>query len=131
VSDPIAALLDRARRELAVVRTLWEAGFHEQADSRAYYAAFFAAEAALLSLGETRSKHAGVVSAFGRLVVKDGGLDAELGRSLRRLFERRNVADYDWLDDGDSSGAATDPSQIAEPFVEGVAAWIAARGRQS
>ena len=131
MSDLIAALLDRARRELAVVRTLSEAGFYEQADSRAYYAAFYAAEAALFSLGETRSKHAGVLSAFGRMVVKDGGLDPELGRSLRRLFERRSVADDGWLDDGESSSTPADPGEIAQPFVEGVAAWIAARRRQS
>jgi uncharacterized protein (UPF0332 family) len=53
-----------------------------------------AAEAALLTLGETRSKHSGVVAAFGRVVVKEGGFDPALGAELRRLLELRNAADY-------------------------------------
>ena len=124
MSTRIDALLTRARTELDVARTLIDAGFQEQATSRAYYAAFYAAEAALLALGETRSKHSGVLAAFGRLVVRDGGFDAELGRSLRRLFDLRNSADYTWLD---SPASAEDPVAIAEPFVEGVTRWVADR----
>lgn len=48
--------LPRARQELAAARVLIEQGFPAQAVSRSYYAAFYAAEAALLLLGETRSK---------------------------------------------------------------------------
>lgn len=88
----------RARQELAAVELLAANGFGAQAVSRAYYAAFYSAEAALLSLGETRSKHSGVVSAFARLVVREGGIDEEAGRLLRSLFERRSHADYDAAD---------------------------------
>lgn len=62
--------------------------------SRAYYAAFFAAEAALLSIGESRSKHSGVISAFGQLLVHAGAIDTKHGKALRSLFDRRNSADY-------------------------------------
>lgn len=72
-------------------------GFPAQAVSRAYYAAFYAAESALLVLGETRSKHSGVISAFHRLVVHDGGLEPEIGRLLAALFTRRGQADYSAL----------------------------------
>src|SRR5204863_1243270 len=90
VTDPLA----RSRNDLDAARLLAERGFGAQAVSRAYFAAFHAAEAALGRLGETRSKHAGVLSAFGRLVVLHGGFDEETGRLLRSLFERRNEADY-------------------------------------
>lgn len=103
---------------------LYDNEYYEQADSRAYYAAFYAAEAALLALGEARSKHSGLMAAFGRLVVKEGGFDAELWRSYRDLFELRNVADYEWLD---SPPSAADPLQVATPFVDAVEAWIAER----
>lgn len=53
----IAKALKRSDRELGAARALAENGFTEQAVSRAYFACFYAAEAALLSLGETRSKH--------------------------------------------------------------------------
>lgn len=90
--------MDRCREELAAARLLADKGFEAQAISRAYFAAFFAAETALLVLGETRSKHSGVISAFGNLLVRRGQLDEEAGRLLRSLFERRNEADYSPVD---------------------------------
>lgn len=86
--------LRRARQELSAARALIESGFATQAVSRAYYAAFFAAEAALLSIGQSRSKHSGVISAFGQHIVREGGLDSRHGKALRSLFDRRNTADY-------------------------------------
>jgi uncharacterized protein (UPF0332 family) len=123
VSDSEDQLLKRARTELRAAHTLDSAGFSDQATSRAYYGAFYAAESALLVLGETRSKHSGVISAFGRLVVKDGGFDPELASELRRLFELRNAADYSWLD---AQPAEEDDDSIdaAERFVAGVERWV-------
>jgi uncharacterized protein len=122
--------LARSRQELGAARVLVKEGFGEQATSRAYFAAFFAAEAALLALGETRSKHSGVISAFGRRVVLEGGLDDSVGRLLRSLFERRNQADYG------SVSLTLEEAEVAlrdaEQFVDAVAAWIEnepARGR--
>jgi uncharacterized protein (UPF0332 family) len=125
VSDRIDALIADARDEIGAVRALSAAGFARQAYSRAYYAAFYAAEAALLVLGETRSKHSGVIAAFGRFVVKDGGLDPDVGRLLSRLFAARNMADYDWP--GEREDPVGDPASDAERFVDGVEAWIAQR----
>ncbi len=104
---------------------LLESRFPAQAISRAYFAAFFAAESALLVLGETRSKHAGVIAAFGKLVVREGGFDEGVGRLLRSLFERRNQADYGpaELEPEEARLAIAD----AERFVEAVAAWLARR----
>lgn len=85
--------LERSRQELDAARVLADAGFPAQAVSRAYDAAFFAAEAALLARGETRSKHSGAIAAFIRIVVRDGGAAAEAGQLLRSLFDRRNRAD--------------------------------------
>lgn len=90
--------LKRSWQELAAARLLASRGFEAQAVSRAYFAAFFAAEAALLRLGETRSKHSGVVSAFIQLMVRGGRIDEEIGRLLRSLFERRNEADQSPID---------------------------------
>jgi uncharacterized protein len=114
--------LARSRQELGAARLLAEAGFGAQAISRAYFAAFFAAEAALLLLGETRSKHSGVISAFGRRVVREGGLEESTGRLLRSLFERRNEADYGSpsVTVGEAEGAVRD----AEQFVDAVASWM-------
>ena len=93
MADPIGEGFARARQELVASKLLADNGFAAQAVSRAYYAAFYAAEAALLALGETRTKHSGVVAAFTQLVVRREGLDESSGRLLRSLFERCSQAD--------------------------------------
>jgi uncharacterized protein (UPF0332 family) len=117
----------RSRREIDAARLLAGGSFAEQAISRAYYAAFYAAEAALATLGERRSKHSGVISAFGRLVVREGGLEEESGRVLRSLFEQRNSADYDEVPASEEN--AERAIRDAERFVDSVESWLAGRGR--
>jgi uncharacterized protein (UPF0332 family) len=117
--------LERCWEELAAARLLAGKGFEAQAVSRAYFAAFYAAEAALLALGETRSKHSGVVSAFVHLLVRGGQLDEESGRLLRSLFERRNEADYSPVDvPAEEADAAI---RDAERVVNAVETWLAQR----
>ena len=118
--------LDRCREELAAARLLADKGFTSQAVSRSYYAAFFAAETALLALGETRSKHSGVISAFVHLLVRRGPLDEETGRLLRSLFERRNQADYSPV--GVPLSEADVASRDAERVVDVVEAWLGRHG---
>jgi hypothetical protein len=114
--------LERCWEELAAARLLAGKGFEAQAVSRAYFAAFFAAEAALLALGETRSKHSGVVSAFVHLLVRGGQLDEEIGRLLRSLFERRNEADYSLVDvPAEEADAAI---RDAQRVVSAVQTWL-------
>jgi uncharacterized protein (UPF0332 family) len=117
--------LDRSRQELAAARLLADKGFEAQAVSRAYFAAFFAAETALLALGETRSKHSGVISAFVHRLVRGGELEEETGRLLRSLFERRNEADYSSVavPVEEADAAVRD----AERVVRAVEVWLGRR----
>ena len=114
--------LDRAHEELAAARHLAAGGFSAQAISRAYYAAFYAAEASLQRLGETRSKHAGVIAAFVQLLVRTGRIDAEAGKLLRSLFDRRSGADHDWIDPPSPSDAEQAIND-ADRVVRSVEAW--------
>ena len=117
--------LPRAHEELQAARVLAGAGFGAAAVSRSYYAAFYAAEAALLALGQTRSKHSGVVSALGQIAIRQHGLDPQAGRLLRSLFDRRSQADYGLTSVPVTEGemAAVDAEQVVT-LIEG---WIAAR----
>jgi uncharacterized protein (UPF0332 family) len=118
--------LARSRREIEAAQLLAKGDFPAQAVSRAYYAAFYAAEQALSSLGESRSKHSGVIAAFGRLVVREGGLDEAIGRILRSLFEQRNDVDY-----GEAEASREDAElaiRDAQRFVDAVESWLRARG---
>lgn len=118
--------LRRARTELEVARFLLSGNYGAQAASRAYYAALYAAEAALLLLGETRSKHSGVIAAFGQLiVVQQAGIDRSVGRLLHDLFDLRLDADYESgiLAEDRAKAAVED----AERFVSTVEEWIKSR----
>lgn len=115
--------LTRASSDLAASRLLLNGGFTDQAASRAYYAAFYAAEAALLRLGETRSSHAGLIAAFGALVVKNGDFEPNIAALLRELFDLRNDADYELLGSITQRDAQRAIAS-AERFVGAVSTWV-------
>lgn len=117
--------LARARTDLDAARLLLTGRFADQAASRAYYAAFYAAEAAVLHLGQARAKHSALIASFGKMVVKERGFDREVAALLRDLFDLRNDADYDFalLTEEHARAAVAD----AERFVTAIEEWI---GRQ-
>ncbi len=90
----IAANLQRAEESLQAARELAASGHHDFAASRAYYAAFYAATAAVLAEKLQFSKHSGVIAAIHQHFVKTGRLAVERGKALNRLFELRGIGDY-------------------------------------
>ena len=92
-----SALMSKARRSLAAAQLLFDDGFLDEACSRAYYAMFEAARAALSIVDasdEARSarSHSGVISAFGRYIVSASLLGR--GRTLGQVQNLRLIADY-------------------------------------
>ena len=92
--DEIQANLERADSSLKAARLLLESGLPDDAASRAYYAAFHAASALLLSKNLSFSSHTGVLRAISLNFVKTGELDRSIGRDLNWLAELRQVGDY-------------------------------------
>jgi uncharacterized protein (UPF0332 family) len=119
----VEANLRRAGESLGAARTLVESGFCDDGCSRAYYAVFYAATAALLAEGARFSKHAGVINGVHRRLVKSGRLSVELGRELNWLFDLRLVGDY-----GETRhvppGEAERALEIAEQLVEALKGLI-------
>ena len=113
----IAANLDRAESSLDSARVLLSAGHPDEAASRAYYAAFYAATAVLLREGLDFGKHSGVIAAVHQRLVKTGRIDKSLGRALNWLFELRSVGDY-----GETqhvpAGEAEKALECATQFIE-------------
>jgi len=93
-ADEIAANLERAEQSIQAARQLASGGYYDFAASRAYYAAFYAATAVLLSEELEFSKHSAVIASIHQRYVKTGKLSKEQGKSLNWLFELRNVGDY-------------------------------------
>lgn len=90
----IAAYLDRADESIEAAQTLLQTGHPDFAASRAYYAAFYGACAALLNEGLDYAKHSSVISSIHRHFVKAGRLSTISGRNLNWLFELRGIGDY-------------------------------------
>lgn len=63
---------------------------------RAYYAAFHAATAALLTLGLEFARHSAVIAHFGKEFAKPKKLDPKHHQTLLEAFSLRQKADYDY-----------------------------------
>ena len=91
----IEALLQKVNRALDDASYLLEDDRVEAAVNRAYYAAFHAARAALLTEGEEPTSHAGILSRFSYHFIRTGRISEEVGQVLARAETDRNRADYD------------------------------------
>ncbi|HLA64927.1 MAG TPA: HEPN domain-containing protein [Rhodothermales bacterium] len=112
------ALFDKATLTLRTGRANLELDDPGAAANRAYYAAYYAATAALLGVGERPKSHAGTHRRFHHLFVTVGLLDAATGGLLVHAYSVRQRADYDLL-------AVTDARATAD-LLDDVERFIAA-----
>lgn len=120
----VQGYLAKARDKARVARDLLARREWDDAVSRAYYAAFHAAQAALLTEGQRAETHRGVVTLFGLLLVKTGKLEKRWGKLFANLKDDREAGDYDalsWIEEETASRAVRE----AEEFVGAVAGYIA------
>ncbi len=91
--------IGNAQTSLVAARLLLKEGFERDACSRAYYAMFDAARAALTASGapvsaEKARTHSGAISAFSLYLIKTGKLPAVHGARLSQAHQARLLADY-------------------------------------
>jgi uncharacterized protein (UPF0332 family) len=123
----VAELRAKADIALKSAKVLLEMGDTDGACSRAYYAMFDAARAALIQAKapvktEVAKTHNGLSAAFSLHLIKSGKLSADLGRALSRAHETRLLADYTG-DPVEHEVAATLVQQAAR-FVEEITAKL-------
>ena len=121
MEEPIRAYaelrLERAREELETARDNIAHGHLRAAVSRAYYAMFYMASAALFSQSVQRTKHSGVESAFSQYLVKPGDIEPEFSRLYQRARRQREEADY--ADEPNIDGTTAQQTLAeAERFVD-------------
>jgi len=124
--DVLRAMLRKAVEKLASARKNLDSGFYGDVASRAYYAAFHAISAVLADRGLTFSSHAQTLGAFNRELVKTEIFTADTFRKLQRLFEDRQVADYDWNISVDKETAEKDLAD-AEWLVDACCEYLGKR----
>ena len=96
MNDLISLLLEKTDKALEDAQYLYfERKSYEAAISRAYYAMFYAAEAALLTRGEITVTHRGLSVLFSKHFIKDGFIEPEYGRMLSNAFRQRQLSDYE------------------------------------
>ena len=115
-SEEIHLYLEYSRRDLDAARSNLNAGYYHIVVSRSYYAMFYAANALLSSKDITRSKHSGVLSAFGEFFVKTGLIETQYAKMFGNAFTARLVSDYDVITTTDKS-TAEDILNDANRFV--------------
>ena len=122
-----AALVAMAEESLRAARLPADQGIHRFSVSRAYYAMFYCAEALLLSMGKSYSKHSGVTAAFGLEFAKAGRTPPALHRFLIEASELREEGDYDA---GASIGGDDSGEQIlrAESFAQATREYLGSSG---
>ncbi len=108
--------LKRARNSLKMARLGREQDLPDEAASRAYYAAFQAASAALLTRNIERAKHQGLISEFNHCALHNQLLGKEFHLKLDDLFKLRQEADYGR--DGIREKDARRAIDTAERFVQ-------------
>jgi len=90
----VELLLQKAQRKLNTAKKLLELGEHEDTVSRAYYAIFHAAKAALATQNIYPKTHEGTIREFGQKLIKEKGLPRELGTIFSHARSLRETADY-------------------------------------
>ena len=91
----LKASLDKAEDKLETAEMLLKTKKYADAVSRAYYAAFHAAKAVLLTEGLSTNTHHGLMNLFGLHFVKTGKVGKKFGKYLNNLKDDRENSDYD------------------------------------
>lgn len=95
--EKVRRLMAKAHESLRVAAELLAEEHTDFCASRAYYAMFYAAEAALLDRDLTFSKHSAVMARFGLEYAKTGDLDPKHLKALQSGFAAHNQGDYGLL----------------------------------
>lgn len=125
--DQLQLMIGKAFRSIAAAHRNVEESDYDFASSRAYYAAFYAMEAVLLTKELSYSKHAGVISAFNQHFVKTDIFPKEFSKSISRLFRERQTGDYDFDLSIDEKDAKED-ARIAEKIVNTIIQYLEQNG---
>lgn len=93
LKDP-RTCLELAEQKLQHARQIFEIELYDDAISRAYYAMFYAAKAALLSKGVDLRRHSASIAKFRELFVITGQVKAEYLHYLGQAQSARERSDY-------------------------------------
>lgn len=107
-AEMLEKMIEKAYEKLASAQRELDGKHYGEAASRAYYEVFHALSAVPASRGLAFSSHSQTIGAFNKHFVKEGCFDSSMTRNLQRLFEDRQIADYDWIQTVDEQTGTED-----------------------
>lgn len=110
-------LLDKAIESLEAAEVLFNEKYYGFCVSRTYYAMFYIAQAFLLKLNLSYSKHSAVISGFGKEFILNNKIDSKFHRYLIDAQNIRNIGDYDTIAEISQEEASIE-IQRAKEFIE-------------
>ncbi len=113
----LTAIFEKADQKLKAAHRALDARDWDDAASRAYYAAYHAISADLWHRGLVFSSHGQTIGAFNREFVTAGLVPREFARILTRLFEERQLGNYDVIA-GVDEGTAREDVAAAERVLD-------------
>jgi uncharacterized protein (UPF0332 family) len=127
LKDQLQAMVQKATRSILASKNLIDQGDYDFASSRAYYAAFYAIEAILLTKELVFSKHSAVIGAFSQHFVKTDIFPKEFTRLISRLFRQRQIGDYEFELSIGKDEAVKD-LRYAERMVQAIESYLIGEG---
>ena len=127
LEEQLRLMLQKATRSLNAAQRHIEEGDYDFASSRAYYAAFYAMEAALLTKELSFSRHTGVISGFNQHFIRTAIFPREFSKLIARLFRERQVGDYEF-DVSISGDDAREDVRIAQKLLQAITAYLTREG---
>jgi uncharacterized protein len=116
--------IEQAVESLADAKTLLTTGRSGRSVvNRSYYSMFYCVLALLQTINKTPRKHQGAISFFDREFVHRGLLAKELSFDLHRIFELRQVDDYQKIEPV-SFDEAQEAITVAERFLTAVREYL-------
>lgn len=94
-NEIIRLMLQKAEEKLTTAEIDFNNKRYDDSISRTYYAVFHAISAVLLSKGLHYSSHAQVIGNFNKEFVKSKVFPKTFTKIVQRLFEERQIGDYD------------------------------------
>ncbi len=118
------ALLEKAQYTLDAARRDLDAADADHAISRAYYAAYYAATAAINEVDLAAKTHKGTHTLFYQVYVESGKIDEHHHHTFSRLFQNRQDVDYAFGINILPLKTAITAVEQAEAFVEAVSSLL-------
>jgi uncharacterized protein (UPF0332 family) len=127
LKEQLQMMMQKATRSVSAARRLVKEGDYDFGSSRAYYAAFYAMEAILLTKNLSFSKHSAVIGSFNQHFLKTAIFPKEFSRLISRLFRQRHLGDYEFeLSIGKDE--ALENLNYAERIIKNIASFLIEKG---